>query len=200
MEADTGAVARFVERLAAFRPSNWLAVAEAVQRNAPAHRAASAALPELIVRHGLAVDAWVALDDVQTAAHASLASAWPFGRSRREAARIHVARCAADAAGLALLMRARLGADAFDVLYAPFAVHGPRLVRPTAVPEPPAPNAPEPRPAAPGMPVIGQPRPRRLATWRRLVFRVLARIDAHGETPYGIPAERVQHVDVPLHL
>jgi hypothetical protein len=48
-------------------------------------------------------------------------------------------------------------------------------------------------PRIPNEDVLGRPR---MARWREALFRILLRADARVDAPYGIPAERVHHVDV----
>jgi hypothetical protein len=40
--------------------------------------------------------------------------------------------------------------------------------------------------------------PPRMARWREALFRILLRADARWAASYGIPAEQVHHVDVPI--
>jgi len=115
------AVVRFIDRLATLQPNDWLDVADAAAHDAATCARARVIIDVLVARHGLAVQAWSVLDDIQTVAHGSGGPAWFVSPSGRTATRLQVARAAADAAGLALLVRPWLSDHEFDVLYRPFA-------------------------------------------------------------------------------
>jgi len=117
-------VVRFIDRLATLQPNDWLDVADAAAHDAATCARARVIIDVLVARHGLAVQAWSVLDDIQTVAHASRGPAWFVSPSGRTATRLQVARAAADAAGLALLVRPWLSDHEFDVLYRPLAALG----------------------------------------------------------------------------
>jgi hypothetical protein len=118
---DRDAVVRFIDRLATFQPNDWLDAADAAAHDTATRARARVMIDMLIARHGLAVQAWGVLDDIQTVAHRSRGPAWFVSPSGRTATRLRRARDAADAAGLALLVRPWLPEHEFDVLYRPFA-------------------------------------------------------------------------------
>ena len=115
------AVVRFIDRLATLQPNDWLDVADAAAHDTATCPRARVMIDVLVARHGLAVQAWSVLDDIQTVAHASRGPAWFVSPSGRTATLLQLARAAADAAGLALLVRPWLSDHEFDVLYRPFA-------------------------------------------------------------------------------
>ena len=116
---DHAAVEQFIERLAQFGVDEWLSVANACGARVDPE----ACLQALVAQHALAVEAWNVADDVETAVHCSL-GARGFARSR-DGASLRLARQAAAAAALALLLRPLLTADDFDRLYRPFATLAP---------------------------------------------------------------------------
>jgi hypothetical protein len=122
VQTDPDAVARFTDHLAAFNQDDWFAVAAvAADDDMPSRSTAYAVVEALIAHYGLGVEAWFALDDVQTVAHCSLDDPGSLARSRHAATWLRMARNAANAAALALLVRPLLSAAEFDALYRPFA-------------------------------------------------------------------------------
>lgn len=112
---DHAAVEQFIERLAELDVDEWLSVAKACGGRVDA----AGPLQAIIAHHGLAMEAWNVADNVETAVHCSLG---PRGfASSREGGALRLARHAATAAALALMLRAFLAADDFDRLYRPFA-------------------------------------------------------------------------------
>jgi len=97
---DHESVERFIERLSELAVDGWLSVAAACGE---AEVDRSASLQALIDRHGLSVEAWSIVDDVETAVYCSLG---PRGFApSREGALLRLAREAANTAAVALLVR-----------------------------------------------------------------------------------------------
>jgi|RhiMetdeSRZDD1v2_1073273.scaffolds.fasta_scaffold92870_5 hypothetical protein len=118
-ESDQESVEQFIERLFSLDRDRWLAIASATERESESRPEATAFLDALVAHHGLGVQAWDIADDVETAMYCSLG---PQGlESRRDAPALRLARQAASAAALALLVRPLLHMTDFQTLFQPFA-------------------------------------------------------------------------------
>jgi hypothetical protein len=121
IHTEPAAAAEFAEHLAELDVEHWLMAASAAEQDAAA-RSTPLALVDALVNHlGLRVAAWSVTDDVATCAHYSVDHASHQVATKRVAARLRLARNAANAAALALLVRPLLHPGDFDVLYRPFA-------------------------------------------------------------------------------
>ena len=117
-------VSEFTAWLAGLDLADWLMVASAAEQGTRARSTALVLVEALIGHLGLSVQAWSILDDVATVSHHDDGRSFPLTASRlRE--RLRLAREAANAAALALLVRRSLDGADFDVLYHPFSVLAP---------------------------------------------------------------------------
>jgi hypothetical protein len=117
-------VSEFTEWLAGLDLADWLLVASAAEQGTRARSTALVLVEALIGHLGLSVQAWSILDDVATVSHHDDSQSFPLTASRLTE-RLRLAREAANAAALALLVRRSLDGEDFDVLYHPFSVLAP---------------------------------------------------------------------------
>jgi hypothetical protein len=120
VRTEPDAVARFTERLADLDLDEWLTLSAEPAEDAATRSTTFAMLEALIGHLRVGVLAWSVADDVETLVHCVLNDAQSLA-GRGHVARLRLARNAARAAALALLMRPQLRGDDFDVLYRPFA-------------------------------------------------------------------------------
>jgi hypothetical protein len=110
------AVDRFIDRLAALSPSDWL-LAGALARDTAAQRADPIRKLEwVITSQRLGMAAWMATDGVATAAYL----AFPSCKQTMSRLSELTARRAAEVAAHALLARRSLSSKEFALLYLPF--------------------------------------------------------------------------------
>lgn len=118
---DRAAVESFIERLAALGPEEWSLLAAAAAGEDPARARVGAMVDLLVARHGLSVDVWNVMDDVETAFHCGAESS-RLALTRRQLGSMRVAREAARTAAIAVFVRPLLTPDEFDAMYGPFAM------------------------------------------------------------------------------
>ena len=122
LRPDVAAAARFTDQLAEFTTSDWLSASVEAKTDAAARSAARAAVDAIVREKSFGVQAWNALDDVQTVSQCTYPESSNVAMSKHIATKLRSARELAANAALALLVRKWLNADQFDTLYRPFAL------------------------------------------------------------------------------